>query len=115
MVKKVTKSEEVDEAPVPKKAVKKAAPAEAAPKKAVKKEASAEKEAPKKKKIPKELGEGDVNMQPLSDICAELGINQRKARIKLRKSEFNAGDGRWAWELGSKELAAVVKFLTPAQ
>ena len=98
MVKKVTKpvADEVDEAPV-KKAVKKT-----------------EDTAPVKKAVKKEKETNEDNTS-LSAICDDLGIDQRAARVRLRKSEFNKGDGRWTWATGSDEHKAVVEFLTPKE
>ena len=105
MVKKVTKpaADEVDESPKP------------AVKKAVKKTAAEPAPVAKAAKAKAEPKEKDDNLVTLSEIAAELGIDPRAARVKLRKSEFNKGDGRWAWELGSKEHRAVAAFLTPKE
>lgn len=97
MVKKVTKNEEVDEAPKKKVTAKKVEDA-----------------APTKKAAKKEVAE-DSNTVGLASLCADLGIDPRAARVKLRKSEFNKGDGRWEWEADSKELKAVTAFLTPVE
>lgn len=90
MVKKVVKPvPEVDETPVKK--VKKAAPVEA---------------AEKKERAPREP---NPNETTLAEICTELGIEPRAARVKLRKAEgIEKGEGgRWAWPNKSPELKAV--------
>lgn len=120
MVKKVTKAADVDEAPMPPKkkvAVKKTE--EAAPVAKAKKKVAEPAAEPKTKKPrpAKGIADGDINMMKLAQLCEEQGFDPRTARQRLRKSEYNiAPGGRWAWELGSKELTAVTKFLaTPAK
>lgn len=44
----------------------------------------------------------------LKALCAELNIEPRIARRRLRNSQGHVGTGqRWEWEAGSKELAAI--------
>jgi hypothetical protein len=47
----------------------------------------------------------------LKQLCRDLDLDPRKARIKLRKTVGNT-TGRWEWEKGSKELKEVTDILT---
>ena len=47
----------------------------------------------------------------LKQLCRDLDLDPRKARIKLRKTIGNT-TGRWEWEKGSKELKEVTDILT---
>lgn len=69
--------------------------------------AVAETKKPEKKaKVEKE-----DNTTSLKELCEELGIDPRSARVKLRKEYQREEGGRWAWPTGSKELAKVRKIL----
>lgn len=101
MVKKISKpveEDEIDESPAP--AVKKA------------KKAVTAVEGTPVKKAAKAKAEDDGSTVSLAKICEENSIDSRAARVRLRRSEFNKGDGRWAWPVDSKELADVIAFLT---
>lgn len=102
MVKKVTKAAAPEDTAAPAKKVKKAAAPAPAPEKA--------KRGPPQR-------EPNPNETTLSELCEELGIEPRAARVKLRKAEnLEKGEGgRWAWRNGSKELGAVRKFLEKAE
>jgi hypothetical protein len=47
----------------------------------------------------------------LQALAAELKIEPRAARIKLRNAELKR-EGRWAWKAGSAELTKVRKLLS---
>ena len=50
----------------------------------------------------------------LATLCAELKLEPRVARVKLRKEKIAHGD-RWEWKVGSAELTKVKKLLTEAK
>lgn len=76
-----------------------------APAKAAKKSAKVEsKSAPAKEKD----NDGSVT---LADLAAEAKISPAAARRKVRATEIERGDGRWAWAQGSKALKTVREAL----
>jgi len=62
---------------------------------------------PKKKAATK----ADDGLITLKAICAELKIEPRAARIKLRNADL-ARNARWEWKKGSAELTKVRKLLS---
>jgi hypothetical protein len=51
-------------------------------------------------------------MVTLATLAAELKIEPKVARSKLRKAEVKRGEGRWAWKDGSAELTKIKKLLS---
>lgn len=50
----------------------------------------------------------DISIITLKQLCAELNIEPRIARRRLRNSQGHVGTGqRWEWETDSAELAAI--------
>lgn len=47
---------------------------------------------------------GDDNLVTLADLAAEAKISGAAARRKIRATEMDRGEGRWAWPVGSKQL-----------
>lgn len=96
-------------------ATKKSAPAAAPAEKPAKKTKAAAPEKEESAGTPRAVPEGHVS---LADVAESLGITPAAARRKLRSSEtpFKAeGQHGYYWKEGSKDLAAVKKFLTPAK
>lgn len=59
--------------------------------------------------------EHDPDVVTLKELCADLDIEPRIARRKLRKAVGHVGTGaRWEWTKGSDELAAVRQALAGA-
>lgn len=49
-------------------------------------------------------GKGDDNLVTLAALADEAKISGAAARRKIRATEMDRGDGRWAWPVGSKQL-----------
>lgn len=73
------------------------------------------KAAPKKKTAPakkaaaapaKKTKDKDENLVTLKGLSAQLKLDPRDARKKLRKAGLKA-EGRWAWPAGSSELKKI--------
>lgn len=75
--------------------------------KKVKKGAEVE-EKGKKVKTAKSSDDGKVT---LAELAAEAKISGAAARRKVRATEIERGDGRWAWDKGSKALRTVREAL----
>lgn len=117
--KKPATAEAADEPKVKKKPAKAAAaePATKSKAKGGKKAASAPAEAPApagKKKAKPAAAEGDENLVTLATLAAELKVDPRAARRKLRTkfADSHEGKARWAWPAGSKELDQVREALS---
>ncbi len=52
----------------------------------------------------KSNGKSESNLVTLADLAKEAKSSGAAARRKIRASELDRGDGRWAWEPGSKQL-----------
>ncbi len=65
---------------------------------------------PKKKAVKaKPTSDGMIT---LAALAAELKIEPKAARAKLRNGEVKRGEGRWEWKEGSAELTKVRKLLS---
>lgn len=64
-----------------------------------------------KKKVVKAKATDD-GMGTLAALAAELKIEPKAARAKLRKGEVKRGEGRWEWKEGSAELTKIRKLLS---
>ena len=74
---------------------------------AAKKAAPKKKTAPAKKAAPaKKTKDKDENLVTLKGLSAQLKLDPRDARKKLRKAGLKA-EGRWAWPAGSSELKKI--------
>jgi hypothetical protein len=74
------------------------------------------KKAPKKKAAKtngaaKKVDKAEDGLVSLKALAAELKIEPRLARVKLRKAEIE-NPGRWAWKDGSAELTKIRKLLS---
>jgi hypothetical protein len=63
------------------------------------------------KKLAKKTPAIQEGMITLAALAAELKVEPRAARIKLRKAAL-AHDSRWGWTKGSAELTTVRKLLS---
>jgi hypothetical protein len=61
-------------------------------------------DAKPEKKASKKVEKEDDGMVTLADLAAEAKIGGAAARRKIRASEMERGEGRWAWPEGSKQL-----------
>lgn len=52
----------------------------------------------------KKSSKSESDTVTLADLAAEAKIGGAAARRKIRNAEMDRGDGRWAWEKGSKQL-----------
>lgn len=53
----------------------------------------------------------DKNVVRLKDLAKQAKLTEAVARKKLRDADVPRGEGRWSWELGSKNLKTARKAL----
>ncbi len=83
----------------------------AKPKKAKTEKPKAKTEKPKTEKAKTKPKTKTEDMVTLAELCTEAGITPAVARHKLRSSEVENPEGRWAWVVGSRKLKAAQKVL----
>jgi hypothetical protein len=66
---------------------------------------------PKKKAVKAKPVTADDGMVTLATLAAELKIEPKDARRKLREADVKRGEGRWSWKEGSAELTKIKKLL----
>jgi hypothetical protein len=67
---------------------------------------------PKKKAVKARPVKADEGMVTLATLAAELKMDPKAARHKLRQGDVKRGEGRWAWSKGSAELTKIKKLLS---
>ena len=109
MVKKITPATK----PAEKEEVEKKIPKAKKTAEAVEKTPAVKKTAEKKEVKEKAVKESKGDVLSLAELCQELELDPKNARIKLRKSEIEKPEGgRWEWPLGSKEAERVRDVLS---